>query len=851
MPPRVLVCTFATAEFAGSAEVLRYTALRHGGADGVLVYREADVQAFFDRHPDLLPNSRGYGWWAWKPYCILETLKRARPGDVVVYCDAGMAFEAPLQPYVDFLAAPNSALLFRLGEWPSKNYANRRWTKRDVFAFMDRTSDAHRDAVQVNAGIQMYRHCPEAIAFVHEWLVWCTDRRLIDDAHVLANPDDFVAHRHDQAILSVLAVDSSKVAVARDPSQYGQRDPKLIGFEPDVPLVDHHRKRHAPVSVAVITPTTGGPHLEACIRSVQAQELPNVTHWIVVDGPSHEAAVRAVIKKFEHRFPIVVLVLPRNVGAGGWNGHRTYGALPWLIDADYVAYLDDDNEFDPDHLRLLVRSVVLARAPWGFSLRRIAGEDGSQDDLPDNCESLGGLGVTPEGDRLVDTSCYLLERDLAIRASPVWNARFRDPTRPEPDRHLCRALLDLPYACVRQHTVRYRPGNTQRSVTRQYFEQGNARAGYNFAKYPDVYVFHFSADATKRMLAARRDPASHALDEWNMTLWKGLDGGAIERQEAGETRPGRYNLLDGYACMPHIPPGACVLAALCMPHEFPWDFFKERTDLWRVGYTLESPNIRHADQWDPLRLKACFDVVLTYWQPLLDDPRVPTRFCPHNTHHLDLDDPADAAQLRANAGVARSCGMVLERRDLSGQYAVPNVPGVTLTCLDGLREVLVKDLSDVTVFGVGWDAAAARNPGIKLGHALHRSKDPRSSVDILQQFTFAVVVENCDAEGYASEKLFDALIAGCIPLYYGSLPPRLGVPEGVDQGVYLDVKALCAGTPQAQWSARVQAFIDGLTDAQLEAWKARVVALRPGILANVGVRAFADTVRAALESKPA
>lgn len=234
---------------------------------------------------------------------------------------------------------------------------------------------------------------------------------------------------------------------------------------------------------------------------------------------------------------------------------------------------------------------------------------------------------------------------------------------------------------------------------------------------------------------------------------------------------------------------------------------------------------------------------MQYWRPLLDDPRVTTVFCPHNTHHLDLDDPVDRAVLRANRGTGKSVAMVLERRDLRGSYKIPNMD-VTLRCLDPLREAFVADLTEVTVFGTGWDAAAARNPGITVGHTLHRSEDPRTSVDILQDYTFALVVENCDAEGYCSEKLYDALIAGCIPLYYGSVPSHIYVPEGPATGVYLDLKPL-VGPPEAvapDASARIQAFLDGLDDEAVAAWRARVAHLREGVLRQVDAASFAVAV---------
>lgn len=319
-PPKAVVCTFATEDYLGSAALLRQTALDVGGADAVVVYEESDVRELFAQYPELLPGSRGHGWWAWKPWCILKALDHTRPGDVVVYCDAAMMFERPLAEHV---AAVKDVLLFRLGGAAAKGYTNERWTKRDAMALMDRTTDEHRGAYQLNAALQVYRNTPRARAFLEECLRWCVRRTVVDDSCALANYPGFQAHRHDQSVLSVLAVGHPDVQLARDPTQWGVDDPPSPGvLDLPGPLVDHHRQRRRPIKVAVITPTTGGRHLAACVASVQAQELPNVEHYVVVDGREHEPAVRAAIEPFLHRKPLHIIVLPKNVGAGGWNGHR-------------------------------------------------------------------------------------------------------------------------------------------------------------------------------------------------------------------------------------------------------------------------------------------------------------------------------------------------------------------------------------------------------------------------------------------------------------------------------------------------------------------------------------------------
>lgn len=808
---RTVVVSFGTPDFDGDLAVLRHSALHAAGADEVRVYGPADVQPFFDANPGLgdPAATRGYGWWAWKPHVILRTLEALDPGDLVVYVDAAAYFVAPLAPLA--AAAVRDVMLFRLGEAAAKGYTNERWTHPAALERMGRADERHRQAYQVNAAVQAYRNTHAARAFLREYLRWCCDPAVVADA------PGFQHHRHDQSVLSLLAVDAACVDVLKDPTQHGVADPaEAADFGQ---LLHHHRQRLGPLRVAVITPTTGSRHLRACVDSVQAQTLPNVEHWVVTDGPEFEPAVDAVLRAYRHRGVVHRLTLPKNTGRGGWNGHRVYGALPCLVDADYVAYLDEDNEFEPDHLARLLRRVVDAGAAWGFSLRALIDQDGQPvvDEagrpLVDQCESLGGLAHAfgARDDRLVDTSCYLLKRSLAVDAAPCWNLQARWP-----DRRLARTLLasDAPWAALKAPTVRYRLDATAASVSADFFRDGNRRTRHAFSEAArDVYVFHFNPEATRAALA-KRGTGSDPHAEWQPTMYDAVDAGAV-------------HLVDGYANADCIPRGAAVFVALCHPEAVPWDLLRSRPDLRRVAYTLESPNIRHQAQWDPATLDAAFDVIMTYWEPLLRALPAKAAFAPHNTH-FRLAQPLPPPP----ADPSKSVCVVLERRNLAGEY---EIGGVRLRCLDSLRGEYAAALADagmpVTAHGPGW---AGFHPGITVGHAASRASDPRRAVDHYAGHGFVLVVENCDAEGYVSEKLYDALWAGCVPLYHGRPGPRLGLPADA----YVDI---ADKTPE-----ELGAWLAAMSDADFRGLHARVMRARGAAMALVTAEAWAERFHAAV-----
>jgi glycosyltransferase involved in cell wall biosynthesis len=230
-------------------------------------------------------------------------------------------------------------------------------------------------------------------------------------------------------------------------------------------------------TVSIITPTTGGLHLERAIKSVNAQTYKNIQHLIVVDG-SHRAKDADII--FKNNPPIngEVIYLPYSVGSDGWNGHRIYGSMPYLVKGEWITYLDDDNWYEPNHIETCINNVARNKTGWTFSLRKIVDINGNFI-CNDDCESLGKWpSILSDKDFFVDTSCYLMHKHLAISISSIWYRKFRQPGMVEVDRAVCRALRDITsnnYTGTSKYTVNYTVGNTPQSVQKEFFIQGNQK----------------------------------------------------------------------------------------------------------------------------------------------------------------------------------------------------------------------------------------------------------------------------------------------------------------------------------------------------------------------------------------
>jgi hypothetical protein len=83
--------------------------------------------------------------------------------------------------------------------------------------------------------------------------------------------------------------------------------------------------------------------------------------------------------------------------------------------------------------------------------------------------------------------------------------------------------------------------------------------------------------------------------------------------------------------------------------------------------------------------------------------------------------------------------------------------------------------------------------------------------EVISLYKYSVVIENsCD---YVSEKLFDAFLSGCFPVYVGPNLSRYDLPENLyiqAEPNFIDIKKkmVCAQeTDLAQWSARLKTWL--------------------------------------------
>ena len=241
--------------------------------------------------------------------------------------------------------------------------------------------------------------------------------------------------------------------------------------------------------VTIVTATTGTQYLKQNIESVQNQSYDKIQHLIFIDGRENLNKVSDIIKDLKLKANVDIIPLPYSVGKDRFNGHRMYGASAYFAKGEFISFLDEDNWIDENHVESLI-STVQGKS-WAFSMRKIVDSAGNFV-CNDDCESLGKYpSVLGEEDYFVDVNCFFLTREIALQTSPIWYRKAREPGVPEVDRFLTAVLRNnnLTYESSKQYTVNYRAGNTDLSVTKEFFIRGNETMSN---KYNGVYPWRLS-----------------------------------------------------------------------------------------------------------------------------------------------------------------------------------------------------------------------------------------------------------------------------------------------------------------------------------------------------------------------
>lgn len=171
----------------------------------------ADHAGFYDKNRQILMQSRGDGYWLWKPYIIKDALSIIPEGAYLFYYDSGegMRFRVWSQgkTFIDWMEKHEQSFIPGL-HIPEHGY-HYQWCKPSVLRYILTDEQCKQDISQVQATFSIWRNDENSRKFVAEWLELAQIPGFIDDSESAIDKlerGDYKEHRHDQSLLSCLCI---------------------------------------------------------------------------------------------------------------------------------------------------------------------------------------------------------------------------------------------------------------------------------------------------------------------------------------------------------------------------------------------------------------------------------------------------------------------------------------------------------------------------------------------------------------------------------------------------------------------------------------------------------------------
>ncbi|MDU6855738.1 MAG: hypothetical protein E6370_11925 [Clostridiales bacterium] len=223
----IYVISYADSNFKKQQIRLTKSINRVGPNYKVVEFGPDDIdKEFYNQNESILRNSKGGGYWLWKPYIIKKQLDKLQEGDYLFYCDSGAILINRIEHLVEVLKSTKQDIMgFQLP------LLEKQWTKKELFLNMQCDEDYYYNSNQLLASFILIRKSSFSSKFIEEYLNYSLVSENITDYKDKAvyQEDDFIDHRHDQSIFSLL-YKRNKLKPFKDISQFGNFPDGYSGF---------------------------------------------------------------------------------------------------------------------------------------------------------------------------------------------------------------------------------------------------------------------------------------------------------------------------------------------------------------------------------------------------------------------------------------------------------------------------------------------------------------------------------------------------------------------------------------------------------------------------------------------
>ena len=224
---KIYLATFYSSDLKRSANRFKQQAEEMKVYDKIFVYNQDDLNQDFKDYIHMLlkkGKERGYGHWVWQTYIHQLVLSQIDYGDIYHWCDVGCHFNQKgiwrLKEYIDLVNNDEKGFLFFSYKKPIINITNKdydfpcnyeyQYTKPDLLKYFNlKLSDKIAQTPQVWGGSFFLKKTKTSENLMKKHYDITRNRYdLIDDDESKFTEEchrGFIAHRHSQSVLSILA----------------------------------------------------------------------------------------------------------------------------------------------------------------------------------------------------------------------------------------------------------------------------------------------------------------------------------------------------------------------------------------------------------------------------------------------------------------------------------------------------------------------------------------------------------------------------------------------------------------------------------------------------------------------
>lgn len=209
----VHLIAFADSRMAAATKRFNRQALKSGFFETVSVFSESShlLSDWITECDKRIGLGKGFGYWTWKPVLLQGIFDGLRQGDILIYSDIGNFVNhrgrKRFQEYVEMLRSGRASLI---AFWQDRTAHGARieeaWTKEDAFTFFSLgVNHPQRKTPQFCANLLIFLVNDTSGSVIADWADLAKNETwLFTDECAAPNQPQFLDHRHDQSILSLI-----------------------------------------------------------------------------------------------------------------------------------------------------------------------------------------------------------------------------------------------------------------------------------------------------------------------------------------------------------------------------------------------------------------------------------------------------------------------------------------------------------------------------------------------------------------------------------------------------------------------------------------------------------------------